>query len=199
MPESQAPEGKEPEGNQTPDAPEAPEAGITPTTFSQADLDRIVKERLARAVPADLEALRKKAADFDQLEESQKTELQKAQDKAKAAEAERDEARAEAARERLTARIETEAARQGGDTELILAVLAQQTDLEVDGVKGAVEKLLESKPHLKIGVVPNTSGGEFGGVNNKTIAERIAELEKKGDRDSLQEARALKIQNALGA
>ena len=47
---------------------------------TQADLDRIIAERLNRecAKYADYQDLRKKAEQFDQLQESQKTELEKA-------------------------------------------------------------------------------------------------------------------------
>lgn len=198
---SQTPEGQAPEAAATPPqtpAPQTPEAGDK-ATFTQADVDRILKERLARAVPADYEALKEKAGRLDQIEEAQKTELQKAQDAAKKAADERDAAKAEAARERLAARIESEAARQGADSDLVLAVLLQQADLTIDGVKDAVTKLLKDKPNLKVTRTPATSGGEFGGEDHKTMAENIAALEKKGDRESLAEARRLKIEMATGA
>ena len=50
-------------------------------TFTQSEVDEIVKKRLARAksdVPADYEELKTKAQKFDELEEANKTELQKA-------------------------------------------------------------------------------------------------------------------------
>ena len=52
-------------------------------TFTQAELDKIVTERLTRerAKYSDYEALAKKAARLDQLEEASKTELQKATEK----------------------------------------------------------------------------------------------------------------------
>lgn len=58
--------------------------------FTQADVDRIVSERLKRdrETRADYEALKEKAAKLDQLEEAQKTELQKATDRADALEKE---------------------------------------------------------------------------------------------------------------
>ena len=59
-------------------------------TFKQAEVDQIVGERLARerAKYADYDALKEKAGRLDALEESQKTELQKANERASAAEAE---------------------------------------------------------------------------------------------------------------
>lgn len=53
-------------------------------TFTQADLDAIVQERLARerVKYADYDALKTKAQQFDAAQEAGKTELQKAQEKA---------------------------------------------------------------------------------------------------------------------
>ena len=53
-------------------------------TFTQQEVDDIIKKRLSRAkseVPADYEELKSKALKFDELQEANKTELQKAQDK----------------------------------------------------------------------------------------------------------------------
>ena len=52
-------------------------------TFTQQEVDDIIKKRLSRAkseVPADYEELKSKAQKFDELEEANKTELQKATD-----------------------------------------------------------------------------------------------------------------------
>ena len=55
-----------------------------PRTFTQEELDRIVGERLQRerAKYADFEALKEKAAKFDEAEEASKSELQKATERA---------------------------------------------------------------------------------------------------------------------
>ena len=55
-------------------------------TFTQAELDAAVENRLARerAKFSDYEALKEKAAKFDQAEEARKSELQKAQESAAA-------------------------------------------------------------------------------------------------------------------
>lgn len=59
-------------------------------TFTQAEVDAIVGDRLARerAKYADYETIRQKAERFDAAEAANKTELQKAQDKANRFEAE---------------------------------------------------------------------------------------------------------------
>ena len=67
-------------------------------TFTQEEVDALIKKRLARAksdVPADYEELKSKAQKFDELEEANKTELQKATEqleKLKSDIAKRDEA-----------------------------------------------------------------------------------------------------------
>jgi len=63
-----------------------PPAYVAPE--SQADLDRIIADRLSRekAKYSDYTDLKKKADEFDKLAEAQKTETQKAQDRADAAE-----------------------------------------------------------------------------------------------------------------
>lgn len=50
-------------------------------TFTQEQVDEIIKNRLARVkndIPADYEELKEKASKFDELENANKTELQKA-------------------------------------------------------------------------------------------------------------------------
>ena len=61
-------------------------------TFTQEDVDRIVTERLKRErmATADYEDLKAKAQKFDEMEEANKSELQKATDKAAALQAELD-------------------------------------------------------------------------------------------------------------
>jgi DNA repair ATPase RecN len=69
-------------------------SGNEPKTFTQADVDRIVQERLARAKstpPADYEDLKAKAARLDEIEEANKSDLQKATDAAARAKAAADE------------------------------------------------------------------------------------------------------------
>lgn len=55
-------------------------------TFTQAELDAVISERLSRerAKYADYETLKQKAVKFDEAEEASKSELQKAQEKASA-------------------------------------------------------------------------------------------------------------------
>lgn len=65
-----------------------------PKTFTQEEVNGIVNDRLARERKKyegiDLEALKAKAAKFDQMEEANKTELEKATERANALQAELD-------------------------------------------------------------------------------------------------------------
>lgn len=67
-----------------------PNGGAEEKTFSQAELDAIVSDRLKRerAKYEGFDDLKAKAAKYDELEESNKTELQKATEKALALETE---------------------------------------------------------------------------------------------------------------
>lgn len=63
-----------------------------PRTFTQEEVDKIVGDRLQRerAKYADFEALKEKAAKFDEAEQAQKSELQKATERAEALQKELD-------------------------------------------------------------------------------------------------------------
>lgn len=177
-----------------------PDAG---RTFTQAELDAIVQDRVARAKPADYDALKTKAGEYDKLKEGEKSDLQKAQDAAAQATTERDAALRTAQEAQRSAAIQVEALKQGGDEELVALALATDDTVKVEngavvGAKEAVEKLLERKPNLKVGQ-GRQSGGEFGGNDGTTVAEKIAALETKGDKASMSEARRLKIAQHLQA
>ena len=79
---------------------------------TQEQFDEMVKERIERAkrsaIPEDYEDLKAKAARFDELEEKGKTELQKAQEAAAAAQRELESMRANAARADLAQKIAQE-------------------------------------------------------------------------------------------
>ena len=97
------------ETTQTPTA-EGSGSGNGPRTFTQADVDRIVQERLARAKstpPADYDDLKAKAAKYDELAEANKSDLERANDAASRAKADADEWKAkfealQAEQERMT-------------------------------------------------------------------------------------------------
>lgn len=129
-----------------------------PRAFSQEDVDRIVKERLARQKSqfGDYDELKARAAKLDELEEAGRSELEKAQKAAADAIAERDKILTEAREARLTAAILAEVAktdRKVVDPEAALKLLDRSTlELGEDGVPtntaSAVDALLEARPFL---------------------------------------------------
>lgn len=136
-------------------------------TFTQQDVDRIVQERLARvktSPPADYDDLKAKAAEFDKLQEANKTELEKAQERA--ARLERDHAlTAERYQRAITdSAIVAEAAKRGIDTDIAKAMI-DRASLEFDddgnptNIASAMDALLEAKPNLA------ATGGEGRGAN----------------------------------
>lgn len=89
----------------TPGTPVTPPAAAFTAPASQEELDRIIGERLARerAKYAGFDDIKAKAEQYDALEEQNKTELQKALDRAAAAEALAAEASAKALRSDIAA------------------------------------------------------------------------------------------------
>lgn len=203
MPEITDPNGDgttgTPPAGTPPKTPEAPK----PITFaSQEELDAIIEARVARAKPKDydeLVALREKVT---KAAEQEKTDLQKEKDARVAAEAKAAEAESKANAILIRAAIMTEAAAQNAaDADVVVSLLAGNESITVDGeqvkgAKAAVKKLLEEKPFLvKASQTPGASGGQFGGNDSRTLKERIAEAESKGD---WSQARRLKSAQLVG-
>ena len=113
---------------------------------SQEDLDRIVTERLSRerAKFADYADLKSKAAEFDKLTESQKTEAQRQADALKQTETRAAAAEAELARARAALKYKLE------DDDLEL--LGSGTPEEIDARAKRLSERLAPKP-------PNYDGG----------------------------------------
>lgn len=162
-------------------------------TFTQADLDRIVADRLARqkAQFGDYDALKAKAAEFDALAEQQKSDAEKAVDAA------RREGRSEAlkaANDRLLkAEVRAAAAQKLADPAdavrlLDLASFAVGDDGEIDGaaIAAAVDQLVTDKPYLAAkptGFQGSGGGGPRGGRpgTGPTLPQLIAEAERSGN------------------
>lgn len=132
-------------------------------TFTQDELDRIVGQRVAseRKKYPDYDELKAKAAKADELESAQKSELQKANDRAEKAEkerdtaiAERDAAKEEAQESKIAVEVLAEAQKAGAiDPRDVLGLLPKGKvtigdDGQVAGHEDAVKALLEGKPHL---------------------------------------------------
>lgn len=100
-------------------------------TYTKADVDRITKQRLARqrASLGDVDALKAKAAKFDELDAMSKSDLQRESEARAAVERERDEAKAEVLRYQVAAAegLPPElAARLRGNTEAELKADAKE-------------------------------------------------------------------------
>lgn len=78
----------EPNNNQDVTTTQNAQGSAVEKTFTQADVDRIVTNRLSKY--SDYDELKEKAAKFDEAEEASKSELQKAIDKANSLQAELD-------------------------------------------------------------------------------------------------------------
>ena len=190
--EQEAPK-EEPKETPTPEVKAETEAanGVE-KQFTQTDVDRIVRDRLAREQQkfADYEDIKAKAARLDEIEEANKSELEKARSAAEKAEAERDAAKAEAAQVRLKSAV---IARASGmnfiDPEDAFALLPKDglslsADGSVEGLEDGLKALAEAKPHLlKTGkpeipkVKPtNPSGDNARGGEEETDAQRARRL-----------------------
>lgn len=148
-------------------------------TFTQADVDRILQERLARAKstpPADYEDLKAAAAELAQIKEANATELEKAQTAAETAASERDAAVAEAKEIRIRSAILAEAAkpeRKIVDPDLVVTLLGPDVEFDDQGtptnIAKAMDTLLEARPYLVAsgGSRGNADQGARGGGANQ--------------------------------
>lgn len=186
------PAGAQNTGDPNPNAgggSQSPPAGGGGQTFTQAELERILGERLAREREKykDYEDLKKKAAEFDKWQEAQKSDLQKAQEAAKKAQEERDRALATANERLIKAEVKAIAVELGlVDADAAYALMDRsgvkvKDDGSVEGVKAALEALLKAKPYLKgaakpgsVGVGTNPGAGNAGQSNMNTFIRRAA-------------------------
>ena len=122
---------------------------------SQDQFDRMVKDRIARVKatpPADYEDLKAKASKFDELDAANKSELEKANERAERAEKERQDAIETANKRLIAAEILAEASAQKAlkpehmhrliDT----GEVTVGDDGQVTGVKEAVQAFLKANP-----------------------------------------------------
>src|SRR5688500_512004 len=129
----------------------------TGKTFTQAELDAIIADRVARAKPADYDEAKAALAEKRAREEGEKTEIQKLTEQRDAEKARADGSDQRANTALRTAEIRIEALKQGADEELVAMALAADDTITVEkdgtvkGAKEAVEKLLDRKPNLKLG------------------------------------------------
>lgn len=158
----------------------------TSRTFTQADIDRIVKERLERQRQqfADYDDLRQKAAKLDELEDAQKSELEKLQERLAQEQKAREQLAAQHKEALVRMTVERLAAAQGfldpSDAYRMLDVqsLSVNDAGEVEGAAEALKQLAEQKPYLlrPQGQIGATNPARGGGQTGETDAERRARL-----------------------
>jgi phage I-like protein len=176
--------------NDTQTQPDAEGGGQSPDqgqrTFTQAELDTIIAERLKRqrAQFSDYDALKSQAAKWAEYEETQKTELQKAQDAAARAQAERDSAIKQAQERAIQSAFVAAAAKVGAAHPEDAYALADLTGVEIEngkvtGVTEAVQALVEAKRLVLSGrpVAPELDAGAGGGERKKEKALTAEQLE----------------------
>lgn len=146
-------------------------------TFTQADIDRVVQERLARERSkfGDYDDLKAKAAKLDELEAENQSVLEKAQTRAEQAEQAAKAADERAREALLRSNVVTVATKANAvDPDAVLALLDTKNlelgdDGQFQGLEEAVNGLLEAKPYL-VGAAPtpgrpggSAEGGARGG------------------------------------
>lgn len=205
----------------TPPAPPTPPPADPPTpppagdakTFTQAELDAIVKDRLARAKSqfADYDDLKGKAAKFDEIDAASKSELEKAQ--AKIAEAEKKAA--DALDRAKTASLKSavlDAAHKANavDGDAVFALLDKSKvtvsdDGAVTGIDDALKALLAEKPYL-VGKATTPQGGSADGgargvpVQGQLTEADIKRLFREGKHEEIDKARREgRLTQAMGA
>lgn len=162
----------------------APESEPKLVSMTQEQLDRMIADRVARAKPKDYDDLVKIRDAQAAAAEKEKSDLDKEREARKASDAKASAAVATANARLRSAAILAEAATQGAaDPGMIAQLLASSESITVDddgevaGADAAVKKLLKDKPFLVKAATPGASGGEFGGVDQKSLDEQIQAAE----------------------
>lgn len=135
---------------------------------SQEELNRIIADRVKRteAKYADAPELRKKAAEYDKLVDAQKTELQKIQDRAEAAE--RRAAELEAAEQKRAADAET--ARQVADWK---TQISKATGIPAGALRGGTKEDLQAHAEELKALIPDPNTRRVGGAYVPTEGRNV--------------------------
>lgn len=141
----------------------------TGKTFTQDEVNAIVTDRLTRdrAKYADYDALKEKAAKLDQIEEANKTELQKATERADGLQAELDKLKSENAVRDLRAKVAEE-------TGVPMNCLTGSTEEECRAQAKAIAEYAKPAAYPKV-----RDGGEVTSVGTMTTRQQFAEWAKQ--------------------
>jgi hypothetical protein len=154
-------------------------------TFTQAELDRIVADRLNRQKSqfADYEALKTKATKYDELEAQNKSELQKEREAREAAEKQRDEALTTAQRRVVRSEVVARAAGKLADPSDAPALLDldefkldDKGEVDSKAIDAALDDLLKRKPHLAADTKRRTGSWDGGARPGGTTKPSMNDL-----------------------
>lgn len=163
-------------------------------TFTQADLDRVVNERLARERKkyegVDVKEYNRLKSEEDARVESQKTELEKAQDKLNKAELEKQQAIDLANKRLILAEFKVKA--KDANIKYVddayrlsdLSTVEVKEDGAIEGIDAIIESLIKEKPFLLEDVKGGTGKIDDPNKQKKTntttsFGKRLAEMNKK--------------------
>lgn len=188
-----------------PAAPAAPAAPPEPVTFSsQAELDAVIQDRLARErakTAAEHEEIARKAKLYDAAQKAGQSELEQEKAARATAETERDAERAQALSVKRESALLVELSEQKALNPALLVRLLMDDatvtvkDGAVTGAKEAVARLLKEYPNFKAGTPAAASGASFsGGTPGKGIDEQIAEAQKAGNYQEVIRLKLVKAQ-----
>ena len=137
-----------------------------PKTFTQEEVNAIVAERLNRDRQkfADYETLKEKAGKFDEMQEANKTELQKATDKANALEQELTALKKAAEVQEIRQKVSTET---GVPANLLTAATEDECKAQAESIKAFAAPNM-NYPQVK-------DGGEVGKPLNNSTRNQFAE------------------------
>jgi hypothetical protein len=162
--------------------PTAPEPESTPSAaeFTQADLDRIVKERLAREREkyADYKELKAAAAELDQIKEAQLTEQEKLQKELETERQARQQAEAIAKQRSIRSALIAEAAKLNFNDPNDAVALINADQLEIDDggeIKNAAELVKQLADQRKYLVKQGRSLEPFDPTGGQPIRETDAQ------------------------
>jgi hypothetical protein len=158
-------------------------------TFTQTELDAIVERRLAkeRAKYADYDDLKAAAGKLTEIEDAQRSDLERAQQAAQDAQARAEQAEARAREVAIRSALTAQAATAGVvdiDAAIRLVDLDGITvgdDGSVTGADTAVAALLESKPFLKAQQAPPSFDGGARGDGTGGSSARPWQVKSRDD------------------
>ncbi len=138
---------------------------------SQAELDAIIKDRLARerGKYKDYDDLKRKAGEYDKLADSQKSDMERLTGDRDNWKSQAEQHSAKALKALRKSAVVAEAARQGAANPSLIFSLVDQDSLEVDGddnvsgVTEAVKALLDNEPYLRGSKVKNMNPNDVDG------------------------------------